>query len=179
MRLTLRHKVAIVLVSVMILQVVGLSMVSAAPAAVGGMPGPVPIFHLVRPGETLFSIGRMYGVNPWEIGLTNGIPNPNLIFAGQVLVIYPHPPAPPMPPAPQPYPGAWAPFPPFPQPFPGGWGGCTQFHTVSSGQTLFSIAQMYGVSVWAIAQANGLLNPNLIFTGQVLCIPAPGPLPMV
>jgi LysM repeat protein len=46
-------------------------------------------YHLVMPGETLFSIGRMYGVSPWSIAYANHLPNPNYIRAGQCLVI-PH-----------------------------------------------------------------------------------------
>ncbi len=45
------------------------------------------------------------------------------------------------------------------------------FHTVLPGQTLTQIALMHGVSTWAIACANGLWNPNLIFAGMTLRIP--------
>ncbi len=43
--------------------------------------------------------------------------------------------------------------------------------TVHQGQTLYSIANTYGVSVWALACANGLYNPNYIYAGMVLYIP--------
>lgn len=47
-------------------------------------------------------------------------------------------------------------------------------HTVSVGDTLKSIADQYGVSVDALVQANGsvVTNPDLIFPGQTLEIPA-------
>jgi len=45
------------------------------------------------------------------------------------------------------------------------------YHTVQPGQTLYSIANWYGTSVWAIACANGLYNPNYVYAGQVLVIP--------
>lgn len=45
------------------------------------------------------------------------------------------------------------------------------YHTVQKGQTLYSIAAWYGTSVWAIACANGLYNPNYVYAGQVLLIP--------
>jgi len=48
----------------------------------------------------------------------------------------------------------------------------TRTHTVAKGQTLSSIAAKYGVSVAAIADANGIENPNMIRTGQRLTIPA-------
>jgi len=47
-------------------------------------------------------------------------------------------------------------------------------HTVSFGETLFSIAQAYGVTVEAIAAANGLTYPYLIYVGQELVIPEVG-----
>ena len=43
--------------------------------------------HVVQYGETLFSIGRMYDVNPYQIAEANGLYNPNYIYAGQVLYI--------------------------------------------------------------------------------------------
>lgn len=53
------------------------------------------------------------------------------------------------------------------------------FYWVKPGDTLSQIAWMHGTSVWAIAQANGIMNPNLIFVGQRLYIPTmPGPGPM-
>jgi hypothetical protein len=46
-----------------------------------------PGYHMVRPGETLFSIGRLYGVNPYSIASANGLYNPNYIQIGQVLYV--------------------------------------------------------------------------------------------
>jgi LysM repeat protein len=48
------------------------------------------------------------------------------------------------------------------------------YHTVQYGQTLYSIAAHYGTSVWAIACANGIYNPNYVYAGQVLQIPYGG-----
>ncbi len=45
-------------------------------------------------------------------------------------------------------------------------------YTVRSGDTLSRIASRFGVSVQAIAQANGITNVNLIRVNQVLQIPA-------
>lgn len=47
-------------------------------------------------------------------------------------------------------------------------------HIVASGETLLSIARKYGVSYWDIMVRNGLANPNMIFAGQKLAIPAEG-----
>jgi LysM repeat protein len=45
------------------------------------------------------------------------------------------------------------------------------YHTVQRGETLSSIAQRYGTTWQAIANANGLVNPNQIYVGQKLKIP--------
>jgi len=47
-------------------------------------------------------------------------------------------------------------------------------HVVRRGETLYSIARRYGVSVQAIASANGIRNPSRIYTGQRLRIPGRG-----
>jgi LysM repeat protein len=112
----------------------------AAPAASGGF------WHQVRPGETVFAIGRLYGVSPYAIASANALPNWNRIYAGQWL---------------------WIPT--------GGYGspgyGCARSHYVSPGETLLGIARWYGVSPWSIAAANGIYNLNRIYAGQWLCIP--------
>jgi LysM repeat protein len=42
---------------------------------------------------------------------------------------------------------------------------------VRHGQTLSGIAAWYGVTTWALAEANGIWNWNHIYAGQKLCIP--------
>jgi len=46
-----------------------------------------PGYHLVRAGETLYSIGRLYGVDPYAIATANGLSNPDYIYIGQLLYI--------------------------------------------------------------------------------------------
>jgi LysM repeat protein len=82
----------IVLVSVVLASLLVTSSVAAAPAtssssalAVLSAPG----YHVVRPGETLFSIGRLYGVSPWAIASANHLANANKIYIGQCLYIPP------------------------------------------------------------------------------------------
>ena len=53
----------------------------------------------------------------------------------------------------------------------------TAVHIVQWGETLGIIARRYGVTVSAITQANGLYNPNYIYAGQILVIPAGIPVP--
>ena len=50
----------------------------------------------------------------------------------------------------------------------------TSYHVVQPGETLSSIASMYGVSTWALANANGIWNWNYVYVGQVLVIPYGG-----
>jgi LysM repeat protein len=49
-------------------------------------------------------------------------------------------------------------------------GGMRQ-HVIQRGDTLFRIATLYGITVEALAQANGLTNTASIFAGQTLLIP--------
>jgi len=49
-----------------------------------------------------------------------------------------------------------------------------QIHVVQPGETLSSIAARYGTTALAIAQANGLSNPNYIYAGQRLTISSGG-----
>jgi len=44
-------------------------------------------------------------------------------------------------------------------------------YTVQRGDTLFRIAQRYGVNMYTLAQVNNIANVNLIYAGQVLKIP--------
>lgn len=115
----------------------------AAPAEQGGF------YHFVQRGQTLYSIARYYGVTiPAVLAVNPQIVNPNLIYAGSYILI------------PTGTPGG-----------PGTGGLCSAYHMVQPRQTLLQIARLYGVSPFAIAQANGIYNLNLIFAGSTLCIP--------
>jgi len=114
-------------------------------------PGPTPPssgVHIVRPGENLFRIALRYGITPQALAAANGIANPNRIYVGQRLVI----------------PGSGT-TPPTPS---------GQTYTVRRGDTLSSIARRFGVSMWTLAQVNGIRNPSFVYVGQVLRIPSGG-----
>jgi putative chitinase len=133
---------------IVLLVVVGLTLAApAAPAAACG-----PRVHIVRYGETLFSIGRWYGVNPWTIANVNGLVNPNYIYPGQRLSI----------------PGTACYTPPPQTCYNCGYG---RGYVVRYGDTLSTIAWRHGVDMWSIAQANGIYNLNHIYAGQYLVIP--------
>jgi LysM repeat protein len=103
--------------------------------------------YTVKQGDRLFSIGRMFGVNPYSIAQANNILPPYIIYPGQVLNI----------------PGTTG---GTVTPVPGG-----RTHLVAPGENLFRISLRYGTTVQAIAAANNIANVNLIFIGQVLRIP--------
>src|SRR5512135_3343835 len=50
--------------------------------------------------------------------------------------------------------------------------GSSTIYIVQAGDTLYSIAQRYGIDVNTLAAANGLINPDQIYVGQSLTIPA-------
>jgi len=123
-------------------------------------PGTILGYHTVRSGETLYCIGRAYGVDPYAIASRNSILNPSLIYAGKVLAI---------PNVPRVLPAGRT----CPRQFDGDEppSECRWYHTVIWGENLYRISLHYGVSMWAIAEANGIFNLNYIRAGQVLCIP--------
>lgn len=55
---------------------------SAATATPGG-----PVIHVVKAGEGIFAIARLYGVTPQQIIDANNLVNPNLIYPGDELTI--------------------------------------------------------------------------------------------
>ncbi|MFN0095249.1 MAG: LysM peptidoglycan-binding domain-containing protein [Dehalococcoidia bacterium] len=106
----------------------------------------VPAFaHVVEPGETLSGIADEYGVPLAELASVNGLTNTDQIYVGQSLRI----------------PGA------------SNVGAATvaKQYVVGSGDTLFVIAQSFGVSLEALMAANGLTNPDALEVGTILTIP--------
>lgn len=115
------------------------------------------LVHVVQPGESLDSIGALYGLTGAEIQALNGLPN-GAIYVGQGLMIALPTAAPTTVPE-----VASLDMPP------------AVVHTVASGETLFRIAQSYGTTVNAIATANGINNVEIIYPGQRLVIPGVEP----
>ena len=110
-------------------------------------PAPSPGIgrYTVQRGDTLASIARRFGTTVAHLAALNSIVNPERIYVGQSLIL------------------------------PGEGGQSTAdstYHVVQPGETLSSIAARYGVSLWAIAEANHLVNVNLIRVGTRLVIPA-------
>lgn len=106
--------------------------------------------YTVQPGDTMFFIAQRFGIPLNELTAANPhIPDPSVLFPGDVLCV----------------PGA-APPPACP---PGSF-----FYTVQPGDTLFLIAQRFGTTVDVIIAINPQIpDPNLIFPGQIICVPLP------
>jgi len=153
--MNVKRVLVILLVAVVLILSMNITTANAAPA--NQMPAPGQ-YYLVRPGDTLYAIAGRYHTTVWAIAQANGLMNPSRIYVGQVLFIPAIGPMPPMPPTPV---GPVGPI----------------IHLVRYGETLYGIARLYGTSVWSIAYANGLANPNYIYAGQRLIIPMPAPLP--
>ena len=113
-------------------------------------------YHTIARGENLASIARIYGVDAEELARRNDITNPDMIYAGQRLLISGTPSAEEISEA-----EAEA-FLMNPN---------SIRHTVQSGENLASIGTQYGVSWLAIAQANNIFDANQIVAGQELIIP--------
>lgn len=121
-------------------------------------PGPAPqpspggwVDHRIEAGQTLSGIAAARGTTVEELARVNGISNPDLIYAGQVIRV--------------PAGGGSG----------GGGGAATGQYRVQVGDTLGAIAVRFNTTVEAIAAANGISNPNLIYAGQWLDIPTGKP----
>jgi spore coat assembly protein SafA len=131
--------------------------------------------YTIKPGDTLFLIAKRFNVSLASLRDCNPqIADPNVIYPGQVIVV----PAPgnttadrlgPVPFDPcQNYRGG----PPPPAPLPAATCPDGQIYRVVCGDTMFKIAQQFGVSLDALVQANPQIDdPNLIYPGQEICVP--------
>lgn len=145
----------------------------AAPVTLETVNTVAPSYYTVQRGDQLWQIARLYNITTDQLAQLNNITNPNLIYAGQQLVVgsatvpqvldaqtiaaLPTAQVLPMLDAALTIPAAVA---------------TTQAtHVVQPGEHLATIAQRYGVSMLAITQANNIYNPDHILAGQSLLIP--------
>ena len=117
---------------------------SPGPSPTGTLPA-APIQHVVRTGDTLYSLARDHGTTVQAIMRANGLGS-YIIWIGQVLII--------------PVGGTVPPGP--------------LMHIVLPGETLYSLARQYQTTVQAIMWANGLWS-YMIYAGQPLYIPTGAP----
>lgn len=96
----------------------------------------------IQRGDTLSELAVKYKTTVAELVRLNDIQNPNLIYAGETLIV----------------------------PSANNQTGQSQVYTVKRGDTLSEIAVRYNTTVQAIAQDNHIINVNLIYPGQKLII---------
>ena len=108
------------------------------------LPAQADTTYIVQWGDTLSAIALRFNTTTQLLAQANGIVDPNRIYAGQQLIIPTgEPPAP----------------------------DNSVIYVVQRGDNLYRISLRFGVSMQAIAQANGITNVNVIYVGQELIIP--------
>jgi putative chitinase len=135
----------------------------AAPPTVSP-PASAPVIYVVRSGDTLWGIAAHFHTTVAALAQANKLSDPSFIRIGQALAI--------------PQSGARASVPaPAAAPAAASAAVTGVNHVVQAGESLWALSIRYGVSIQAIASANGLPNASFIRTGQVLVIPvaASGP----
>ena len=106
------------------------------------------IRYIIQSGDTLTGIAKKYGTTINELVRINNIQNPNLIYAGEVLLI-----------------------PTKNNSINSGSDDKNNtIYIVQRGDTLTSIAKRYNTTVQDLVRNNNILNPNLIYPGQKLII---------
>lgn len=105
------------------------------------------ITYTVKQGDTLTRIAALYNTSVSSIAQENSIVNPNLISPGEILSITTDDNT--------------------------SHSENNSFYTVRSGDTLSEIAAQYHTTVTALVAQNHIVNPNLIFPGQILTIRQP------
>ena len=105
-------------------------------------PAQAPGYHVVRWGESLSGIAADYGVTVAAMIQANGLRSADFIYVGQHLVI----------------PGEAR---TTPEELP-------DTYVVQPGDTLSGIASRFGLSTATLARLNGIVNPALIYVGQIL-----------
>lgn len=123
-----------------------------------------PAIHVVAYGDTLSNIAQRYSMTVEQLLAANNITNPNLIFRGQELQVW----------TPETVDAQNA---PEPEDAPdmvmeGVPPEASTTYIVQPGEHLAQIARRYGMSWTVLASVNGITDPNHVFSGQKLVIPA-------
>jgi LysM repeat protein/membrane protease YdiL (CAAX protease family) len=137
---------------------------TAAPAATPGpaeVPPPQPTeepgpteTYIVQPYDSLSDIAAKYETTVDELLRLNDLPEPNLLYSGQTIVV----------------PGRAAPPPELP---PATSPPTANVHVVEEGETLGLIAERYGTTVEVLLELNDLPDPNVVPVGTSLIVPQP------
>jgi LysM repeat protein len=116
-----------------------------------GVKEDLAFFHIVQVGETLFSIAKKYNVQVEGIKALNKLPN-NDIKVGMRLIINPNQPAI------QPNEEAVVPG----------------YHEVKQGETLYSIAKMYNITLLELKALNELASDTIQVGEELIVVPLNG-----
>lgn len=140
--------------------------------------------HIVRPGETLWSISQKYGIKLSSLKAKNRIREDRDLKAGMVLNLQEHrkrgedipivkvnttPPKGSVISSTQVSPSTPAVSNPVTKPTTS-TSQSKNYHTVSSGETLFAISKKYGVTIDQLKKWNNIGSQNIISVGQKLVI---------
>lgn len=125
-----------------------------APAATQSLPG-VGGYYTVRRGDTLSQIAERYAMRMNDLMRLNAITDPSTIYVGQRLRVT-----------------ARAAVPVESEPAPQ---LADVIYVVKPGDTLYSIAKRFETTPAALMAANGLPNPNFVWSGQRLRIRSSAP----
>lgn len=128
--------------------------VSALAEAIGPTPFPtaVPVYHIVREGESLESIASRYSISVDAILVANSLASASLVHPGSQLYI----------------PGREAPVAtPLPE-----IDASAAWYIVRAGDTFAGIAELYGIDVEELAALNQDVNASFLVVGQALIVPA-------
>jgi len=130
----------------------GQRLVIPSPGAVTASPSTASVgsSYVVQAGDTLYSIATRNGISVASLMRANGLSN-TWIWTGQTLII----------------PNGSA-----PAAAPQGQATAAQYYVVQWGDTLYSIAWRFGVSIGLLAQANGIPANGWVYAGQRLLIPS-------
>lgn len=127
------------------------STVQPTKGASGSMPATSPsASYVVKRGDTLYSIARKLGTTVSALTQANRLTNAHFIRVGQVLVVSGTPSVASSTSSPS---------------------TSSKVYIVKKGDTLYSIAKRFGVTVHHLKQANNIGTTNLINVGQYLIIP--------
>ena len=119
--------------------------------------------YQVKPGDSLIQIAKQHGVEPVEIAKPSKLTDWSHIVVGQELRI----------PELEAKPVQTARKPSKPRPVPSVGPELRANHIVQKGDCLYRIADIYGVSIQTVADANELEDLGHIVPGQNLTIPKP------